>query len=474
MKNALRELRADPHQHIPSVLVVTIASLLGVVIIDGIAILSAWMRQSQVVAESATALVMISIVGLVFFAIALFVSALVISNTFAIIVAGRSERIALLRLVGASTRRLRRSISAEGLLVGIVGTAAGVLLGTGTGAAGVWAMATFGDAHRLDVTLLPPWMAVPVLSTVVVTWSSAYVGSRRIITVSPMEATGQAREPSLDEARAHPRRHLGSLVCVVAGTAMLATGVALGQLNPFAILIALPGGMLSFTGLVLGSAWVMPPLQRVVGRLMARGPAGRMAARNAARYPVRTARTTMGLVIGVTLIVMFATAAANLVRATELSVASSDLPPQANEELQGIVANAVSFFSVLIGFSVLIAVVGVVNNLSLSVLQRTREIGLLRAVGLSRAAVRATIRAEAAQLTVAATVLGVVLGVGYGWAGALSLLSGLNGVGFFAPAIPWTALLSTVVVAGLVVVVASLVPARRATQISPTTALAAT
>ena len=135
MKNAIRELRADPRQHIPSVLVITIASLFGVVIIDGIAILSALMRQSRFVAESGTALILITIVGIVFFTIALFVSALVISNTFGMIVAGRSERIALLRLVGASSRRLRRSISAEGLLVGVVGTIAGLLIGTGASAA---------------------------------------------------------------------------------------------------------------------------------------------------------------------------------------------------------------------------------------------------------------------------------------------------------------------------------------------------
>lgn len=128
----------------------------------------------------------------------------------------------------------------------------------------------------------------------------------------------------------------------------------------------------------------------------------------------------------------------------------------------------------LLGFSVLIAIIGVVNNLSLSVMQRTRELGLLCAIGLSRSAVRATIRAEAAQLTVAATTLGIVLGIGYGWAGALSLLSAIEGAGVFAPAIPWSVLLATAFVTPLIVFLASLVPARRATRISPTTALAAT
>lgn len=473
MKNAIRELRADPRQHIPSVLVITIASLFGVVIIDGIAILSALMRQSRFVAESGTALILITIVGIVFFTIALFVSALVISNTFGMIVAGRSERIALLRLVGASSRRLRRSISAEGLLVGVVGTIAGLLIGTGASAATIWGMAKFGDVHRLEVTLLSAWMVVPVLATTFVTWASAYIGSRRILTVSPVQATGQAQDSSLDEAH-HRGKHLSSLICVAVGTTTLIVGVAVGQTSQLAIFIALPGGMLSFTGLVLGAAWVMPPVQSIVGRLIAQGPVGRLAARNASRYPVRTARTTMGLVIGVTLIVMFATAAANMTRAMGLAFANSDMPQETIAELQGVVANVVIGFSVLLSFSVLIAILGVINNLSLSVNQRIREIGLLRAVGLSRSGVRAMVRAEAAQLTITATILGIVLGVGYGWAGALSLLSAIGGVGFFAPAIPWTVLLATAVVAPLVVVLASLVPAGRATRITPTTALAST
>lgn len=473
MKNAFRELRADPRQHVPSVLVVTIASLLGVVIIDGVEILSAWLEQSDAVSTSGTALLMLAIVGVAFFAIALFVSALVISNTFGIIVAGRSERIALLRLVGASSRRLRRSVSVEGAVVGLLGTVVGALVGLVIAVGTVAVLRTVGDAPGLSVELLGPWMLAPLVSTTVVTWGAAYAGSRKILSVSPMEATGQAREPSVEEGRAHRGKHVGSILCAALGTLLIVAGVVVGQVSPLGLLVALPGGMLSFLGLSLGSAWVMPPVQRVVGRAIGRGPAGRMAARNAARYPARTARTTMGLVIGVTLIVMFATAAVNVTSAMAAAGEASGEPPEVTAELASVVADAVTFLSVLVAFSVVIAVVGVVNNLSLSVLQRTREIGLLRAVGLSRARVRGTIRAEAAQLTVAATALGSVLGVVYGWAGSLSLLSAVRGVGFFPPVVPWAVLAGTVVVAAVVVLVASLVPARRATRISPTTALVA-
>ena len=71
---------------------------------------------------------------------------------------------------------------------------------------------------------------------------------------------------------------------------------------------------------------------------------------------------------------------------------------------------------VLIGFSLAIAAVGLVNSLSLTVLQRRREIGLLRALGLDRRQVRAMVLVESLQLTITGGIVGLVLGVVYGWA----------------------------------------------------------
>jgi putative ABC transport system permease protein len=131
----------------------------------------------------------------------------------------------------------------------------------------------------------------------------------------------------------------------------------------------------------------------------------------------------------------------------------------------------VAIFSVLIGFSALIAAVGMVNNLSLSVLQRTRELGLLRALGFTNRQLRDMVRVEAAQLTVAAMLVGVVLGIGYGWVGAESLLASAPGGGLVFPVVPWW-LIAVVVGAGAVLtLVASVAPTRRATSIAPVVAL---
>jgi putative ABC transport system permease protein len=114
-----------------------------------------------------------------------------------------------------------------------------------------------------------------------------------------------------------------------------------------------------------------------------------------------------------------------------------------------------------------------VNNLSLSVLQRTRELGLLRALGFSAAQIRRMIVIEAAQLTIAAVVVGLVLGTFYGWAGAQSMLGAINGSpGLIFPVIPWAIVAVIVVLAALLTAVASVAPSRRATRIAPVAALA--
>jgi putative ABC transport system permease protein len=116
--------------------------------------------------------------------------------------------------------------------------------------------------------------------------------------------------------------------------------------------------------------------------------------------------------------------------------------------------------------------VGLVNNLSLSVLQRTRELGLLRALGFSVQQLRRMILSESAQLTLTAVLLGIVLGGFYGWAGAQSLLGSINGApGLIFPAVPWVILAVVVGGGALLTAVASWAPTRRATRVSPITAL---
>jgi putative ABC transport system permease protein len=124
----------------------------------------------------------------------------------------------------------------------------------------------------------------------------------------------------------------------------------------------------------------------------------------------------------------------------------------------------------LLGVAVLIALIGVANTLSLSVIERTRESAMLRAIGLSKGQLRATLAIEGMLIAGVGAVLGVVLGVLYGWAGATTALSAMGQVSLVVPWLDVAVMLGVALVAGLV---ASVVPARAAVRTRPVAALAA-
>jgi putative ABC transport system permease protein len=244
-----------------------------------------------------------------------------------------------------------------------------------------------------------------------------------------------------------------------------------GLASPIGVLIGVLGGILSFSGVIAGATSIMPPALRLVGRVLGRGAVGRLAAENAVRYPERAAHTTIGLVIAVTLVTTFAVATASFQNLLALARSGNE---EAYEDTEQLLTATVVIFSILIGFSALIAAVGLVNTLSLSVIQRTRELGLLRALGLTSRQVRQLIRAESAQLSVTAILVGLVLGIGYGWAGAQALCGSINGVpGLVAPVVPLWLVGAVVVAATVLTVLASIAPTRAATRIAPVAALAA-
>jgi putative ABC transport system permease protein len=259
-------------------------------------------------------------------------------------------------------------------------------------------------------------------------------------------------------------------VLFIAGVAVLLLGVWIGRLSPEGLLVGVVGGMLSFTGVVLGAEVVMPPALRLVGLLFGRNAPAALAGRNALRYPERSARTTIGIVIGVTLVTMFSVAVQTFIVMVD-DVRRSD--PQSFQQTGQILTVVAVIFSAISGFSALLAAIGMVNNLSLSVLQRIRELGLLRALGFTGRQVRGMIVAESAQLTLTAVFVGLLLGTFYGWAGAEAMLgSARGGPGIIWPAFPPVLLAVIVTAAALLIWVASAAPARRATRVTPVDALA--
>ena len=114
----------------------------------------------------------------------------------------------------------------------------------------------------------------------------------------------------------------------------------------------------------------------------------------------------------------------------------------------------------LLGLSIVIAVLGIINTLALSVVERTREIGLLRAVGLSRGQLSRTITIESILISVYGTVLGLAVGVGV----AATLPTVFANQGFTTLEIDWASLFGMVVLAIIIGWLASLWPAWRANR----------
>ncbi|MGQ4714223.1 ABC transporter permease [Streptomyces anulatus] len=134
----------------------------------------------------------------------------------------------------------------------------------------------------------------------------------------------------------------------------------------------------------------------------------------------------------------------------------------------GFINTALNIMYGLLAMALLIAVLGVVNTLAMSVFERQQEIGMLRAIGLDRGRVKRMIRLEAVVISLFGAVIGVGLGVFLGWAIGQTLSADIPG---YALVIPWDRLGVFLLLACLVGVLASLWPARSAAKLNMLTAI---
>jgi len=140
------------------------------------------------------------------------------------------------------------------------------------------------------------------------------------------------------------------------------------------------------------------------------------------------------------------------------------------EEIAGQVDQILGLISALLGLSVLIALFGITNTLSLSVLERVRELGLLRAVGATRRQVRSIVRWESVLIAVLGAVFGTAVGAVFGWMSVQALAD--QGVSTFA--FPVGQVVLAVLAAAVAGTLAAVLPARRAARVDVLRALAAT
>ncbi|WP_347124955.1 FtsX-like permease family protein [Microbacterium sp. SY138] len=457
-----------------SVLVAALSAAFGVLLVEITAYIGAVLQADPFIGDSGTLAFVVALLSVLLTVVAMYVAAIVTANTFSTIIAGRTRQIALMRLIGATARSQRAQVGTQGLVVGLLGAAIGMLAGLVLAVVGVQVGGQLIANAPTDFSLVQPFVALPAIGVALTTWAAAWAGSRRVLSVTPLQALGGSVERTHDDVSGTPGRHIGAWVLRVAGAALLVGGVLIGLVTPLGVVVAFFGGVLSFTGLALGSVLFMPPVLRLVGRMFGSSATARLAAENALRYPERSSRMAIGVVMGVTLVTMFAVALESAKRLM-MSQTTGEVPAAFFAPMDAFAA----VMMVLVAVSAVIAAVGLVNLLTIGVVQRRRELGLLRSIGLSNRQVRRMVLLEATHITVAATLTGLVLGVVYGWIAAQSLLGSVPTLpdfvpaGLIAPQIPWIPVAIIVVATAVLTLVAAATPTRLATRVAPVEALAA-
>ncbi|MBP1783692.1 putative ABC transport system permease protein [Micromonospora sp. HB375] len=250
-----------------------------------------------------------------FAAVAVVVAGFVIANTFAIVLAQRSRRTALLRLVGATRGQIYRATLSEaavtGLLASVVGVLAGAAVAGGLGVLLAGTGAPLGSGLTLTPRTLLLSLGLGTLLTVASAALPAWQGTR----VAPVAA--------LTDAAVNPVRPAGRIrlavgaLALAAGVAALAGAGATGQ-----VVLVAAGGLLAFGGIVAFGPVLVPALVRVLGGPFraAFGATGGLAVSNAVRNPRRVAATATAMVIGIGLVSAFVVGAASVKSGIERAV----------------------------------------------------------------------------------------------------------------------------------------------------------
>lgn len=235
-----------------------------------------------------------------FAALALFLGAFLIFNTFRTVVLERRRDLGMLRAIGASRRQITQAIVIEGVIQGIGGTLIGLLLGFGMAVGLLAGMKSFVDyiasVDDLGLHFSMGAVAIPVILGLAVALAASYWPARAAGKMSPLEA--------LRPVPAAGTRH-AALWSLVAGGGCVALAVALLLSGSAG---ATGGAVLFLVGMVIAAPGLVMPAARLFGPLVTLwfNREGDLARGNVVRQPGRAAITGSTLMIGVATIVMMA------------------------------------------------------------------------------------------------------------------------------------------------------------------------
>ncbi|PMC65426.1 ABC transporter permease [Corynebacterium tuscaniense] len=268
-------------------------------------------KEGQTLADEASeeirnALSFVSYFLIAFGLVGLLVGTFLIANTFSMIVAQRTKEFALLRALGASKSQITRSVVVEAALVGVIGSALGVLAGAGLVAVIRVVMERQGmELPGAGWGLSVAAVVVPIVVGALVTVASAWAPARRAGRVQPVEAMRSSESSTPQPLKA---RTLVGVALLLIGVGLAAWGVLWedGSTGPRAGLVG-GAAVSAIIGLFLAGPALSLPIVPVLGKGIGApfGAVGSLAATNSKRNPRRASATAFALMLGVALVTAF-------------------------------------------------------------------------------------------------------------------------------------------------------------------------
>jgi putative ABC transport system permease protein len=230
-----------------------------------------------------------------FAVLALLVGAFVIYNTFSVIVAQRVRELAVLAAVGATPKQIRRSLRWEGVVVGLIGSALGVVTGIAFSFLVVIVLEAIGVAlPGGGIAVTAPTVVAGLVLGTAITVVSVVVPARRAARTEPIQAL---RDAEVEPTTVSKHRVAVTVVLLALGVVGLLAGGSAPAVGA--------GALLLFIGVIVAGPIIARLGIWLVSPLMARlGLEGRLAADNTGRNPRRTATTANALLIGVFLVTL--------------------------------------------------------------------------------------------------------------------------------------------------------------------------
>lgn len=465
----------------------------------------------------------------VFVALAVLATVVIVSSTFRILLTRRATELALLRCIGATRKQVSRLVLIEAACIGLFGGLVGVALGT-AGSAALVAVARAAGLLVGPFDAAPVGLVACVVLAVACAVVAALPAARAAGAASPVEALGSSRSTEARPVRQGRRLLVASALVVAAAGAGVVGALVSPTEEFLGLGLAALSGTLVFLAIVAVGPFLVKAAAHLLRPLRSRSVSLRLALSNARRASRRTAAMTTVLTLGVGLTVALVVGVVGATEDAEKDLARNfaataiipvdfvDDPeavvsrlsdrPEVEARVEGLdilidpapgtkdtelrtavlestgpgttvlwaddarsgveqmilIGQAIG--AAMIGATMVVALIGVMVTLTLSVTERRQEIALLRALGVSRSVARRSIAAEAALAAVVGSATGVALGSTYG-------VLALHVLGMSVGRPPVAAIGALVVGVVITATLAAAIPMRNAGRVQPAIGAAA-